>query len=165
LNLRTFFFRDLTQEMLRHGDAVLVPTQGASMQPLIPEGALIEVEPRGPEALRRGDIIVYRSGESLVAHRLVGKTGAGESLRLITKGDAASWGVREEVAPGQVLGRVCAVNWRRGRRLRIDSGWGRMLSLVLAVAWPISQAGFGLLVKVKTGLERLSRALPGSRVR
>ncbi len=150
--------------MLRHGDAVLVPTQGASMQPLIPEGALIEVEPRGPEALRRGDIIVYRSGESLVAHRLVGKTGAGESLRLITKGDAASWGVREEVAPGQVLGRVGAVQWRRGLHLRIDSGWGRALSLILAVAWPVSQAGFGLLVKVKTGLDRLSRALPGSRV-
>jgi signal peptidase I len=144
---------------------VLAPTQGGSMQPLIPEGALIEVEPRGPEALRRGDVIVFRSGEALVAHRLVGKTEAGGNLRFITRGDAASWGVRQEVAPEQVLGRVSAVHWRRGLRLRIDSGWGRALSLVLAVSWPVSQGIFQALVKAKRGLTRLSQALPGSRVR
>jgi signal peptidase I len=165
LSLKAFFFRDVAQELLRQGDAVLAPTQGGSMEPLIPAGALIEVEPRGIEALRRGDVIVYRSGEALVAHRLVGKTGAGADLRFITKGDAASWRLREEVAPGQVLGRVCAVSWPRGLRLRIDSGWGRMLSLALAVSWPVSQGIFLLLVKAKSALDRLGQAGPGSRVK
>ncbi len=158
-------YLEVVKEVLGGGYGVCLHIRGGSMTPLIRGGCVIQVEQVGLAELRLGDVLVYQDRDMLVAHRLVGKRGAGESLRLITKGDAASWRGREEVAPGQVLGRVCAVNWRRGRRLRIDSGWGRMLSLVLAVAWPISQAGFGVLVKVKTGLERLSRALPGSRVR
>ncbi len=156
-------FRELTQEMLREGDVVLVPTQGSSMHPLIPEGCRIQVEPVAPEALRLGDVIVYRAGEALMAHRLVAKRENGGSLRLVTKGDAISWEFREEVEPAQVLGRVSVVNWRRGLNLRIDSGWGRILSLVLAATRPLPQGLFLILIELKTGLVRLSQALPGFR--
>jgi signal peptidase I len=149
--------------MLREGDAVLVPTQGSSMHPLIPEGCCIRVEPTSAAALRLGDVIVYRVGEALMAHRLLGKRGDGGSLCLITKGDAISWRFREEVAPEQVLGRVSVVNWRRGLHLHIDSGWGRVLSLILAATWPLPQGLFRIFVKFKTALTKQSQAVPDSR--
>ncbi len=148
---------EIAQDMLREGYGVQLKTRGDSMVPLIRSGSLIQVEPVQPDGLRWGEVVVYRTGEALVAHRLVGKQGQGQSLRLLSKGDAFSWQAREEVEPEQVVGRVTAVRGYWGREIRIDSGWGRMFSLALAATWPIPQGVFLLLVKLKAGLARLTQ--------
>jgi hypothetical protein len=159
MSLRDSFFPELTEKMLREGEAVLVPTRGSSMSPLISDGCRLKVEPVAPHSLRLGDIILYRAGENLVAHRLVGKRGEGQDLRLLSKGDAFPWQAREKVAPEQIIGRVTAVRRRKGREIRIEAGWGRILSLVLAFTWPVSQGAYLLLVKVKTGVTHLWRVM------
>jgi hypothetical protein len=131
-------------------------TRGGSMLPLIRSGSFIQVEPVQPEGFRWGEVIVYRTGDAFVAHRLVGKQGQGQGLRLLSKGDAYSWQAREEVEPERVVGRVTSVRGRWGE-IRIDSGWGRMLSLALAATWPIPQRVFLLLIKLKAGLARLTQ--------
>jgi signal peptidase I len=151
----------VAQNILQEGYGVLLKTRGDSMVPIIRSGGLIQVDPVQPEGLLLRDIVVYRQGDQVVAHRLVAKRQQGENLRLFTRGDAASWQFPEEVSPEQVLGRVTAVRSPRGRKIRIDAGWGRGLSLVLAAACPIPQVMFLILVKLKTGLARLWRGAPG----
>jgi hypothetical protein len=153
-------FLDLTQKMLREGDAVLIPTRGESMSPLISGGCRLRVEPVAPHDLRLGDVILYQAGGALVAHRLMAKRQRQGRLHLITKGDTISWRFREEVDPDQVLGRVTAVRRRNGREIRIDAGWGRILSLILAAAWPLPQ---GLFLALATLKSRRGRSAPDFR--
>jgi hypothetical protein len=143
-------FLEVAQDVLKEGFEVQLDTRGDSMVPLIRSGGFLRVEAVKPERLRLGDVIVYRVGELLVAHRLVRKRREGGSLRLLSKGDAFSWRAGEEVAPEQVLGRVTTVRGRRGREIRIDAGWGRVLSLILAATWPLPQGLFQIFVKFKT---------------
>jgi hypothetical protein len=152
---------EVAQNILQEGYGVLLKTRGDSMVPIIRSGGLIQVDPVEPEDLRLRDIVVYRQGDQVMAHRLVAKGRRGENLRFFTRGDAISWHSREEVSPEQVLGRVTAVRSRRGREIRIDAGWGRVLSLILAAAWPIPQGMFLVLIKLKTALTRLWRGAPG----
>ena len=156
-------FLEVARGVLESGYGVQLHTRGGSMTPLIRGGCLLQVEQVDLKALRFGDIIVYRTGETLVAHRLIGRKGHGRNLRLLTRGDANFRRCREEVKPAQVLGRVSAVNWRRGVRLRIDSGVGRMLSLALAAAWPIPQGLFLLLSRLKAGWDCIVQSNAGPR--
>ncbi len=146
---------EVARHILQDGYGVLVKTRGDSMVPIIRSGGLIQVDPIRPEDLRLRDIVVYRRKDQVVAHRLVAKEQEGKNLRLFTRGDAFSWQSREEVSPEQVLGRVTAVRSRRGQEMRIDAGWGKVLSQTLAAAWPIPQGMFLILVKLKTCVSRL----------
>ena len=151
---------EVAHNILQEGYGVLLKTRGDSMVPIIRSGSFIQVDPVQPEDLLLRDIVVYRQGDQVVAHRLVAKRQQGEKLRLFTRGDAFSWQSREEVSPEQVLGRVTAVRNHRGREIRIDAGWGRVLSLVLAAAWPIPQGMFLVFVKLKNGIGRRWRGAP-----
>lgn len=152
---------EVAANILQEGYGVLLKTRGHSMAPIIRSSGLIQVDPVRPEDLLWGDIVVYRHGCRVVAHRLVARRQRGGNLRLFTRGDAFSRHYREEVSPEQVLGRVTAVRNRRGREIRIDAGWGRVLSLALAAAWPLPQGMFLVFLKLKTGLFRLCREAPG----
>jgi hypothetical protein len=81
------------------------------MEPAIRDGDDITVVPVSIEAVRRGDVLLYRSGDRLMAHRVKGRVGGAEVLRLC--GDAPGW-EEERVPPGEVLGRVVAVE-RQGK--------------------------------------------------
>ncbi len=73
---------------------------GTSMTPTLVEGMELELLPvtRG---LRRGDVVVFPNGETLVAHRVVGRTGS----HVQTAGDAQPH-IVENVSPDSIVGRV-----------------------------------------------------------
>uniref|UniRef100_A0A7V6A2N6 Peptidase S24/S26A/S26B/S26C domain-containing protein n=1 Tax=Desulfobacca acetoxidans TaxID=60893 RepID=A0A7V6A2N6_9BACT len=153
---------EVAAHFLQEGYGVLLKTRGHSMAPLIRSSGLIQVVPVHPEDLLWGDIVVYRQGDQVVAHRLVGRRQRGNNLCLATRGDAFSWQSREEISAAQVLGRVAAVRSRRGREIRIDTGWGRVLSLALAATWPLPQGIFLVFARLKTSRARLwGRHAPG----
>jgi signal peptidase I len=127
---------EVAQNILQEGYGVLLKTRGDSMVPIIRSGGLIQVDPVRPDDLVLRDIVVYRQGDRVVAHRLVAKHQREGNLLLFTRGDAFSWQYREEISPEQVLGRV------------------------LAATWPLSQGIFLILVKLKTGWARLGRRGP-----
>jgi hypothetical protein len=116
-------FLDVSTELLECGHSVRFKAPGRSMQPIIKEGETITVEPIAPEAVKRGDIILYRTPGGMVAHRVVGikreMTAQSSSLSphhlFLLRGDAATT-CDAPVEPDQVLGKVISVE-RDGRSI------------------------------------------------
>jgi hypothetical protein len=118
------------------------------MLPTIRDGDTLIVEPAAIGQVRVGDIVLYKSGTALIAHRvesIARKSSAAASLRL--RGDASE-SPDAPVLREQVIGRVVAVE-RGGRRIGLnDSPWG-------------------LIGRVRRRISRLKcilrRSLPGKR--
>ncbi len=107
-------FADLSTQLLGNGHRVRFRAPGRSMYPTIRDGEAITVAPVAAESVRRGDIILYRTERSVIAHRVarIERDGA-DGLRFTLRGDTCG-GRDAPVAAGQVLGRVVAVE-RGGR--------------------------------------------------
>jgi signal peptidase I len=108
-------FADVVADLLRRGHSVRFRAKGGSMMPTIREGEAITVAPVAPDAIRRGDVVLYRSGQGVTAHRVVSvEQPAGGAPRFVTRGDA-SGSCDEPVEEAAVLGSVVAVE--RGGRI------------------------------------------------
>ena len=118
---------DLSTELLGRGKRVRFKAPGRSMYPAIRENEAITVEPIKPRDVKVGDIILYRSGESLVAHRVIRiEKGEGSASRFILRED--TWGTLDEpVEAEQILGKVVSVE-RAGRNIDL---YGRRVKLRL----------------------------------
>jgi signal peptidase I len=90
------------------------------MYPTIRENEAITVEPVTPQDVKAGDIILYRSGESVVAHRVMRiEKGEGNASRFILRED--TWGTLDEpIEAEQILGKVVSVE-RAGRSIDLYS--------------------------------------------
>lgn len=75
-----------------------------SMEPLIPVGSLVYVEPVQPEEIVAGDVIAFRSGNSVVVHRVV--ENKAEDREFVTKGDANAAEDIRAAAYSDLIGRV-----------------------------------------------------------
>ena len=82
-------------------DAVL----SGSMEPAFRVGGVIVSKPVEPGEISAGDIIVYRSGETLITHRVVDVIDESE-LSFITKGDANEDPDMSPVPASSVVGKV-----------------------------------------------------------
>jgi signal peptidase len=85
------------------------------MHPSIRHGDVITVEPVEPTNLKRGNIILYRLQNGLIAHRIVNiEEREGCKLTFILRGDAS---ITDDapVKPEQVLGKVVCLE--RGQRI------------------------------------------------
>lgn len=96
-------FSFLAQELSAAGLSFRFQAVGQSMYPTIRNGEVLHVEPIGNSKLKRGDIILFRRGDGLKAHRIV-KIG-GEVF--VTRGDS-SLQADSEVGREEILGRVVA---------------------------------------------------------
>jgi hypothetical protein len=105
-------FDDVGLALLREGQAVRFRAAGLSMEPSIRDGDAITVVPVSPDAVRRGDVLLYRAGERLLAHRVIGPVEGVEGF-LRVRADAPGW-EEERVPASDVFGRVEAVE-RGGR--------------------------------------------------
>jgi signal peptidase len=78
-----------------------------SMEPAIQTGSVVIVTPIVPDAIQKGDIIMYSSLDmrSLITHRVVGVESE-PTLQFITRGDANNNPDINPVAPGQIVGIV-----------------------------------------------------------
>ena len=133
-------FVDVISDLLGRGHSVRFRASGGSMRPTIREGDAITVAPARPAGISRGDVILYRVGRGVIAHRVarVAREPDG-ALVFIPRGDA-SQGRDEPVEEGAILGRVVAVE-RGGQRLNPAAGRAR----VLAVAWAAAARLLGWL--------------------
>jgi hypothetical protein len=107
-------FTPLCVRMLEEGQSVRFRASGYSMHPAIRDGEWMTVEPAGSAAIRRGDVLLYRSARGLTAHRVARVLAeVGGPVSVVARGDNAGK-VGELVDSTQVLGRVARVE--RGRR-------------------------------------------------
>ena len=100
-----------------------------SMEPGIRTGAVVVVKETPVDSLAMGDIILFRSGESYVTHRLVGEDEeakeSGADAWLITKGDANRTEDTARLSPDQIRGKVIWVCNAASRLMLIRNGSNR----------------------------------------
>lgn len=65
----------------------LIVVEGASMLPTLYTGDIVIVYKPSPEDIKTGDIIVYKSSDRLVIHRVIEVVKCGNDYCYITKGD------------------------------------------------------------------------------
>jgi len=107
---------ELISDLLRSGKRVRFRAPGYSMYPTILNGDEITVEPIKPDAIKVGDIFLYRDQESLIAHRVVKIEIKNETQSSILspescftlRGDARP-ACDDPVAAEQVLGKVVRI--------------------------------------------------------
>ena len=76
------------------------------MIPFLCDGDLVLVSPAGNSEIRVGDVICYETSPGrLFLHRVIRR----EREQFVTKGDALDF--TDLVSPGQVLGKVVAIEW------------------------------------------------------
>lgn len=119
------------------GGQHLIPISGRSMLPLIRDGDRVLVR-HGHTDVRRGDIVVFRQGDQLIAHRVLricqggaGRgTGRGTGPTFITKGDNVLH-LDRPLSGSKILGRVLAV--RRGNQhLSLNTAGWRLAGWLIA---------------------------------
>ncbi len=130
--------------MGRTGRRGTVRVCGESMEPTLRAGQLLAVD-FAPEHLARGDMLIFRQGDLLLVHRLLGPARPIEGRpRLRTRGDG-TLSLDPPVDLDRVIGRVVAVadgeNWRttRDRPARVYAWCLAWHDLFWAVVANVSQ--------------------------
>jgi len=101
---------------MNRGEIFRLNASGFSMRPEILPGDILEIAPVPAADIRVGDIAVFKSGEHLIAHRIVGcNLGKGY---FIEKGDGKYRPFR--IYAGLVVGKVVALE--RGKRKIVLGG-------------------------------------------
>jgi hypothetical protein len=132
-------FAALASEILGGGSSLRFRARGVSMWPLVRDGDILEVQPPGFAALRRGDVVLCRPrGGRLVAHRVVqiirGNSGA---TTIVTQGDTLAFS-DAPISAEQVLGYVVAVE-RNGKRIKLDTHLQRLAGILWMRLSPCGQ--------------------------
>jgi signal peptidase I len=103
---------DLLNGLVRDGAAVELPVLSGSMAPVIMPGKKIKIRALPGKNARAGDIIVFKEGNSLTAHRLLVRLPLGGNPLLFQKGDANRFG--NWMRASRVVGIVEAVQDESG---------------------------------------------------
>ena len=117
-------FDAVVEAALASGVRVRFRAYGTSMHPAIRDGETIAVEPVDVADVVRGDILLYRSRERLLAHRVEAVAERRGVRTLQTRGDAML-GLDAPVGAAEVIGRVTAVV-RGSRAVRLDGRAARL---------------------------------------
>jgi signal peptidase I len=81
-------FSDLVEDLIENNLTLRINTRGGSMYPQIMSGDVVLISPIHDNSLKKGKIVVYRSGSAFVCHRIV-KTYQKDKLFLCqTRGDS-----------------------------------------------------------------------------
>ena len=124
---------DVSVTLLAQGYSVRFSAPGMSMGATIRDGEAITVAPAEAGEITWGDIVAYRRGYRVIAHRVVGLCHRDRAdTAFLLRGDAA-FACDPPVAPAQVLGKVVSVE-RRGRHLRVSSRQAKLVYTARVVA-------------------------------
>jgi len=139
----------LMKEILKRGHCVRVPTLGRSMFPLISNVVLIE--PAIVKNIITGDIVVYISGERVVAHRMVRKLIKDGKEILLIRGD--TWLESSAILPENVIGKVIGIE-KWGIELNFKRGIGKIFDIMCRSTSPLTSRLYSILRNGKHSLLR-----------
>jgi signal peptidase I len=144
-----------SEEILKAGKPLRIGAEGNSMFPAIRSRDTIIIAPRSGEEPNIGEIIIYREGMLLVAHRLIEKRWENGVRILITKGDYHR-NPDDPITILQLLGKVIRIE--RGKRIfrmEAPSSWFRNRML----AWLSARSPFYLLSHLLEKIHYLGRKM------
>ena len=125
---------DLVAAAVEKFGALRIKVHGASMLPAIWPGDILSVERIHAFSLLPSDVIVFRRGSRLFAHRFVALAAAGDRARVLTAGDALD----EPDLPvpiEDVIGRACRIErgpFRLDPRTAAGPVWRLLLCAISA---------------------------------
>lgn len=123
---------DLIHQVLDSGARIEARVESGSMAPLIRIGDVIKVARILPEALAKGDIVVYKAGSSLAVHRLVARLRLADGTKaFLTKGDANGIADPPAVAE-EIVGRIEQIVTQSGRTVSLTGCVARIISRAIA---------------------------------
>ena len=130
-----------------------------SMEPEIPENAMLLVRKTDPETLKAGDVISFYSPDPLLdgalnTHRILRVEREGNRLQFITKGDANPAEDQQRVSEDSVVGKVVFVSTAIGKLVRLISN---PLVFGLAILLPLAIMLIGNLVSALRSAILLAR--------
>ncbi|MFA6032454.1 MAG: signal peptidase I [Myxococcota bacterium] len=146
---------ELVREGLDRGLSMNFKVQSESMRPYLRAGDVVSVKPADPHSLRKGDLIMFQSGDLMIVHRVLGESRGEEGVMLVTKGDANPHN-DPPVHHGRVMGRVVKIE-RNGLRLDLDSLPMRVVSRIFAVVSPMSRYYMPVASRIKRSFRGIVR--------
>jgi signal peptidase I len=114
-------FSHFAAQFVASGMEFRFQAKGRSMWPTIRDGDVLQVRSASFEKLRAGDVVLFKSGNGLRAHRIIRRRGD----FFITRGDA---GVENDgqIRREEILGKVVAKECSTSRQLiPLSDGWDR----------------------------------------
>lgn len=120
---------DIATALERRG-RVSLRVQGASMLPWVRPGDIANIRRVPTDAIRCGDVVLFRRENRLFVHRIIEKSGAPGAAQFRAKGDAHPTcdGLIEQQ---ELLGRVVRI-YRGGRRIELDAPGQIALGLLIS---------------------------------
>lgn len=122
----------MIEEALTNGTVVRFRAEGASMYPTIRDGEAITVAAVSSEEVVRGDVLLCRHGNRVLAHRLVRVTECGAERFFELRGDAKA-SCDAPVGGDAVVARVIGVR-RNGRVIPLSGRAARLRHRARAAA-------------------------------
>ena len=119
------------EEILKAGHNLRIIAEGSSMLPSIRGGDVIIIKPINVVDLKIGDIIIRRTGNKLIAHRLIKKKNIEGILFLITKGDNLH-SADQPLKASQLLGKVVSIE-RGFQIIQLDTTFQQYRNKILAL--------------------------------
>lgn len=115
---------ELCAEIFDRGYYLRARVQGNSMHPVIRDGDVVLVKPAKMSEIKLGDVVCYRSGNIIIAHRFIQKRRENGKIALLIKGDS-NLSFDKKVHREQVLGKVVVIE-REGQEIGLNKGLNRL---------------------------------------
>lgn len=149
------YLMHIGEELLKEGITLKVTAGGLSMFPFLRKGDIIYFKKQKTENYKKGDIIVFKTSEKFIAHRLIKLKNEKNKIMVICKGDSLL--KYDKAFPvNQILGKVISVE-RNDKK--VDYMSDRILrksqiiansSLYLIPFYWFAWIAFKILRKIKT---------------
>ena len=161
VNCKGADFCRLSEEILSRGASLRFRAQGNSMGPFIRDGDILVIAPIVDVShVQPGDVILFRQGARVLAHRLLSRRGdGGQTLRV--KGDAH---IKPDppLRADRVLGKVTSVE-RAGRTVDLERRIVRLAALWLWSTPPfVGSRAYALWRAARRTLVRAAHLVVGS---
>ena len=114
---------ELLDDSLEIGGIVELPVLSDSMMPIMVPGRMIKIQRACRDQCSPGDIIVFRDGQKLTAHRLLFSLRVGGVYYCFQKGDANPYG--QLIRAERVIGRVIESQDAGGNYINLSSKTSR----------------------------------------
>jgi len=121
---------ELASDIIQDKKVLKLKVGGFSMFPYLVGGDLICVEFCSFDELRIGDILVFKSFNNWIAHRLINKNKIENKVLLVTKGDSCKY-PEMPIDEKTFIGKVISFE-RKGRIIRFDSNHRKFINLIFA---------------------------------
>jgi len=138
----TIDYTHLSESMLSSNTHIKIRVAGDSMSPVLRTGDTIYVEPVMAERVSVGDILVYKTEGTMVAHRLVRILRSNDKCMFLTKGDTFPH-VDTPLREADLIGRVYAVE-KLGMKFQIRKGIFSIVNRLSFLLSPLSTFLYGM---------------------